>query len=105
MVDSWFWGSFAVVISVVAVIAVGTWAIARDMRRSGGGGGVHANPLGAMDEVFHPAAHRAKEELRHVDEMTEVVPAPTGDDPSGSAMQLSRGPDGSIRTARITRRR
>jgi len=105
MGNLWFWNSFTVVMSLVAVIAVATYFVARDMRRSGGAGGVHANPLGAMDEVFHPAAHRAREELRHVDELVETVPSPDGDDPDGSSMQLARRPDGSIRAARITRRR
>ena len=93
------------VISVVAVVAAGTWLVARDMRRPGAKGGVHANPLGAMDEVFHPAAHRAREELRHVDEISEIVPSPDSHDPDRSSMRLSRGPDGMIRSARITRRR
>lgn len=106
MGDRFFWDSLAVVIAIVAVVAVGTWLVARDLRRSGGSGGsVHANPLGAMDEVFHPAAHRAREELRHVDEVTDIVPSPDGHDPHEGPMRLTRAPDGSIRSARITRRR
>ncbi|MFS3128743.1 hypothetical protein ACLM5J_10090 [Nocardioides sp. Bht2] len=100
-----FWMPFSLVIAFVAVISLLTVLVQRDMRR-GGGGSAHGNPLGAMDEVFHPAAHRARLELQHVDEVAETVPSPDGDLPPGqSGVQLVRGADGTPRTARITRRR
>lgn len=100
-----FWTTFSLVIAFVVVISMLTVLVQRDMRR-GGGGGVHANPLGAMDEVFHPAAHRARLELQHVDEIAETVPSPDGDLPPGrTGVQLVRGADGTPQTARITRRR
>ncbi len=104
MGSAWFWDTFAVTISIVAVIAILTVGVGRDMRRGGTGRSVHANPLGAMDEVFHPAAHRAREELRHWDEISETIPSPDGDDRTASGLRLTRGPDGLPRAARIIRK-
>ena len=98
------WELLAVTLSIFAVITVCTWFVAGDMRRGGSGGGP-TNPFGPVEEIFHPAAHRAGESLKEHDEIAETVPSPDGDGPTGtSPLRLMRGPDGELRSVRLPRR-
>ena len=94
----------AVVIGFFAVLLVATVAISRDKPRSGGPMGA-GNPFGPVEEIFHPAAHRAGESLKEQDEVAETVPSPDGDDPANtSPLRLLRGPSGELRAVRLPRR-
>jgi hypothetical protein len=56
--------------------ALALWAFAlfaRRVRRSGMGGGI----MGPMDEVWHPAAHRFRQEIQIQEE--RMVPLPPAD--------------------------
>ena len=71
---------FLAALLVLAGFATILWAFvlfARRVRRSGVGGGI----MGPIDEVWHPAAHRFRQEIQVQDE--RVVPLPPAD---GSAL-------------------
>lgn len=65
-----------VVLLSYALIAVLLVALGRRVRRSGRGG----DALGPFEELWHPAAHRARIEVRTHDSRQEPAPSP-GDPP------------------------
>ena len=44
--------------------------------RGGRGGAASASMVGVFDEVFNPAAHRARQELEHQNERVIATPSP-----------------------------
>jgi len=95
------------VIAVFVVVTVATVAYQRGLDKPGGRPpGGHGDAFNPINEIFHPAAHRATEELKHYDEKGEIVPSPDDDDPASSGpVRFLRGPDGSLLGVRITRGR
>lgn len=65
-----------VVLLAYVLIAVLLVALGRRVRRSGRGG----DALGPFEELWHPAAHRARVEVRTHDSRQEAAPSP-GDPP------------------------
>ncbi|MEJ7647776.1 MAG: hypothetical protein WKF57_01830 [Nakamurella sp.] len=64
------------VLLVYALIMVLLLVLGRRVRRSGRGG----DALGPFEELWHPAAHRARVEVRTHDSRQEPAPSP-GDPP------------------------
>ena len=95
------------VIGVFVVVTVAVVAYQRGLDKPGGRpGGGHGDVFNPVNEIFHPAAHRASDELKRYDEKVETVPSPDDEDPAHQGLvQLLRNPDGSMRGVRITRRR
>lgn len=94
---------------VLAVLLAGAVAVVLFVRsldepgaRDAWGGG--GDLFGPLNEIFHPAQHRAAEDLRHHEAKREVAPDPDGDDP-GEAVHLLRRPDGTPYAVRVQRPR
>jgi hypothetical protein len=77
-------GVLAVVGFFAGTMAGLAWLGRRARRRAGGRAG--AALIGPLEEMWHPAAHRARTEIETVEERAESMPTP--DDP------LGRGPTG-----------
>jgi hypothetical protein len=58
-----------------AAVLGGCWWFARRVRRTGVGMGV----LGPVDEIYHPAAHRYRQEIQEYEQ--RAVPLPGAADP------------------------
>jgi len=100
-------GELAGIIAVFAVFTVATVGYQRSLGRPGarppGGYGDAFNPI---NEIFHPAAHRATQELKRYDEKVEVTPSlDDGPEPAGVPLTLVRGPDGRPNAVRLRVRR
>lgn len=66
-----------VIVANAAIVLVGLPWLASRVRRRGVGGSV----LGPFDEIWHPAAHRARIEIEQQQEQPAPAPAP-GDPPT-----------------------
>jgi hypothetical protein len=75
-VETVIWVGVGLVV-VVAVFLGLPWAADRMVRSSGGSGG-GANALGVLQEIFHPAAHRADSSI--VQEQERKAPIEAGED-------------------------
>lgn len=95
------------VVGVFVVATLATVAYQRGLDKPGGRPpGGHGDAFNPINEIFHPAAHRATDELKRYDEKGEVVPSPDDEEPSASGqVRFLRNPDGSLRGARIRRPR
>ena len=94
------------VIGVFVVLTVAVVAYQRGLDKPGGRPpGGHGDVFNPVNEIFHPAAHRASEELKRYDEKVETVPSPDDEEPGGTGLvRLVRDSDGSLRGVRISRR-
>jgi len=70
-----FWALLAVAGFFAAIMRALLWLGSRVRRRGGGGSEAF---MGPFEEIWHPAAHRARFETLVVEE--RVVPMPTPDD-------------------------
>ncbi len=94
--------AFAVVVLLVLVVAL--WLFQRSLDQPGGreGLGTMGNGMGMMDAVFSPSRADAKEELDRQKRAAHVVPSPDEDDETRHG-HVTRNPDGSPRSIRLTR--
>ena len=75
-VGTWEWVGVSIV--VVLAIVLGLPWFADRMVRGGGGAGGGGNAFGVLQEIFHPAAHRAESAI--VEQQERKAPADDGED-------------------------
>ena len=78
--DTWLTWLIGVA-GVVAAVLLLPWLAQRTMDNAGGAGG--GNPFGVLQEIFHPAAHRAEHSV--VEQKEREQPAPDGEDDNPGA--------------------
>lgn len=66
--------------AVVAAVLVLPWVAQRTRDNAGGGGG--GGTLGVLQEIFHPAAHRAEHSLVQHKERGQPAPDAEDEDPT-----------------------
>lgn len=77
---------------LVAVFLLVPW-VAQRMQGMAGDSSGGSGPFGALDEVFHPSAHRVKVAEQQLKEQAAPAPAP-GDDPDPGPGDLTEQPRG-----------
>ncbi len=94
MVDTWVAWLIGVTVVVTALLLL-PWLAQRTMDHAGGaggGGGGGGGTLGVLQEIFHPAAHRAEHSIVQLKEREQPASDSEDEDP-GPGAGPDEGPD------------